>query len=115
MDWAYESYWAICWCLSLVDDIKDGGKLCDCDKAISFVADLESYEEFKSKCKLRNIDEILDMKDLYYRYNWAINNKYINPNTKIGNLESSNVIERRRALEWILSDVYDWYNLQLYA
>lgn len=89
--------------------------MCDCDKAISFVLKSVSFEDFKSKCKLRDIDEILDMKDLYYRYNWAINNKYVDSNTKTGNLNSSNVIERRRGLEWILSDEYDWYNIQLNA
>ena len=115
MDWAYEAYWAICWCLSLVDDIKDGGKLCDFGKAISFVQTSNSFDDFKNKCKLRDNDEILDMLDIYYRYNWAINNKYVDSNTNIGNLNSSNVIERRRALEWIFSDIDDWYNIQLNA
>lgn len=115
MDWAYEAYWAICWCLSLVDDIKNGGEMCDCNRAISFVLNSTSFEDFKSKCKLRDIDEILDMKDLYYRYNWAINNKHVDPNTKIGNLEPSNIIERRRGLEWILSDIDDWYDIELNA
>ena len=115
MVWAYESYWALCWCLSLVDDIKNGGEMCDCDKAISFVIDSNSYEDFKNKCKLRDIDEILDMKDLYYRYNWAINNKKVDSNTTIGNLDASNVIERRRGIEWVLSDIDDWYDIQLNA
>lgn len=115
MDWAYETYWAICWCLSLVDDIKNGGEMCDCNRAISFVLNSTSFEDFKRKCKLRDIDEILDMKDLYYRYNWAINNKHVDPNTKIGNLEPSNIIERRRGLEWVLSDIDDWYDIELNA
>ena len=115
MDWAYEAYWAVCWCLSLVDDIKNGGEMCDCNRAISFVINSNSYEEFKSKCKLRDIDEILDMKDLYYRYNWAINDRHVNSNTNIGNLEPSNVIERRRGLEWVLTDIDDWYDIQLNA
>lgn len=115
MDWAYETYWAICWCLSLVDDIKNGGEMCDCNRAISFVLNSTSFEDFKRKCKLRDIDEILDMKDLYYRYNWAINNKHVDPNTKIGNLEPSNVIERRRGLEWVISDIDDWYDIELNA
>lgn len=115
MDWAYEAYWSICWCLSLVEDIKNGGEMCDCDKAISFVLKSNSFNDFKCKCKLRDIDEILDMKDLYYRYNWAINNKKVDPNTKIGNLNSSNVIERRRGLEWVLSNVDDWYDIKLNA
>ena len=113
MDWAYEAYWAVCWCLNLVNDIKNGGEICDCDKAISFVMDSVSFKDFKSKCKLRDIDEILDMKDLYYRYNWAINNKHVDSNTTIGNLEPSIVIERRRGLEWVLSDVSDWYDIKL--
>ena len=115
MDWAYEAYWAVCWCLNLVNDIKNGGEICDCDKAISFVMDSVSFKDFKSKCKLRDIDEILDMKDLYYRYNWAINNKHVDSNTTIGNLEPSIVIERRRGLEWVLSDVSDWYDIKLNA
>lgn len=115
MDWAYEAYWALCWSLSLVDDIKNGGELCDCNKAISLVLDSLSFDDFKRKCKLKDIDEILDMFDLYYRYNWAINNKYVDSNTNIGKLNPSNVIERRRALEWIISDVDDWYDLPLNA
>lgn len=115
MDWAYEAYWAICWGLSLVDDIKNGGELCDCQKAISFVIDSNSLEDFKNKCKLRDIDEILDMFDLYYRYNWAINNSKVNLNSKVGNLDSSNVIERRRGLEWLISPIDDWYDVQFNA
>lgn len=113
MDWAYEAYWAICWCLSLVDDIRNGGELCDCHRAISFIISSNSFENFKNKCKLRDYDEILDMADLYYRYNWAIDNRKVDSNTKIGNLDTSNVMERRRALEWVLSDVYDWYDIKL--
>lgn len=115
MDWEYETYWALCWCLGLVDDIKDGSSLCDCGQAIDFVVKSSSFDDFKSKCKIRSIEEILDMYDLYLRYNWAINNKYVDPNTATGNLNASNVIERRRALEWVISDVNDWYDLQLNA
>jgi len=115
MDWAYEAYWSLCWCLSLVDDIKNGGETCDCDKAIALVLKSTSFDDFKSKCKLRDIDEILDMKDLYFRYHWAINNKYVNPESKTGNLNPSNVLERRRGLEWVVSNDDDWYDIQLNA
>ncbi|MBQ9319018.1 MAG: DUF4272 domain-containing protein [Bacilli bacterium] len=115
MDWAYEAYWALCWCLSLVDNIKDGGELCDCNKAVSFVLTSKSFNDFKNKCHLRDTDEILDMLDLYYRYNWAINHKHIDSNTKIGNLNPSNVIERRISLEWVISSENDWYDIQMNA
>ena len=50
MDWAYEAYWTLCWCLNLVDDISDGGLLCDCTQALSFVIKSNSFDEFKNKC-----------------------------------------------------------------
>lgn len=115
MDWAYESYWTLCWALGLVNDITNAAELCDCSMAISFVTNNNSFEEFKSKCKLRSVEEILDMYDLYYKYHWAINDKMVNPSTSADNLNPSNVLERRRALEWLISDVDDWYDLQLNA
>ncbi|MCR5608580.1 MAG: DUF4272 domain-containing protein [Lachnospiraceae bacterium] len=115
MDWAYESFWALCWCLSLVDDITDADGICDCMEAISFVKGTNSIDEFLEKCTLKSKEEILDMHDLYYRYNWAINNAKVNPDASIGDLDSSVVIERRRALEWILTDIDDWYDLSLDA
>lgn len=72
----------------------------------------KSTEEFIRKCKLRSKEEILDMLDLYFRYNWAINDAKVNPTASIGALNPSVVIERRRGLEWIVTkDVEDWYDL----
>jgi len=115
MDWAYEAYWSLCWCLGLVDDISDGSEVCDCQKAIRFVSKCKSTEEFINKCNLRNKEEILDMLDLYFRYNWAINDTKVNPEATIGDINPSIVIERRRGLEWIVSDEEDWYDLTMEA
>lgn len=115
MDWAYETYWALCWFLGLVEDISNSSEICDCSLATSFVIDSDSFDDFKNKCTPRIIHELLDMHDLYYRYHWAINEKHTNPNANIGNINSSIVLERRRALEWILSNESDWYNLRLNA
>lgn len=115
IDWEYESFWALVWYLGLVGDISDASKLCDCPTAVSFVRTSNSIEDFKSKCNPRSVKELLDMQDLYYRYHWAINDKKVNPNVSIGNINASNVIERRRALEWILSDKYDWYEIEMHA
>lgn len=115
MDWAYEAYWSLCWSLGLVDDISDASGVCDCKMAIDFIRSVDSTEEFINKCSLRSKEEILDMLDLYYRYNWAINESTANPGANIGNLNPSVVIERRRGLEWIVSDVDDWYDLDMPA
>ncbi len=115
LDWAYEAYWSLCWSLGLVDDISDASGVCDCEMAIDFIRSINSTEEFISKCSLRSKEEILDMLDLYYRYNWAINEASANPGADIGGLNPSVVIERRRGLEWIVSDVDDWYDLDMPA
>ncbi len=115
MDWEYECYWALCWYLGLVDDIKDASVVCDGSKAVSFLASCKSFNDFVNKCNVRSNDELLDMEDLYYRYHWAVNDKSANESVSIGNLNSEIVIERRRALEWILSDKEDWYEIELNA
>ena len=115
MDWAYEAYWALCWCLGLVDDISNASELCDCKKATDLVIDSSSFEEFKNKCRLRSINEILDMEDLYYRMHWTINESKVNTKVSIEKMDVSNVIERRRALEWVLQEEKDWYKLNLNA
>lgn len=113
MDWAYEAVWSLLWALGLVEDIRNGGELCDCEYVISLIQNNKNIEEFIEKCKLKNINEILDMLDLYYRYDWAVTEKRINPSTNIGNLNSSNVTERRRGLEWLISDEDDWYEIEM--
>lgn len=115
MDWAYEAYWALCWSLNLIKDISDASKICDCRKAIKLVIKSSDFKSFMKKTKLRKKEKILDMLDLYFRYNWAINDKKVNPNSSIGLLNPSVVMERRRGLEWLVSDTSDWYDIELNA
>ena len=114
VDWEYETYWALVWALGLIDDdISNASNICDCPRAITLVSKTRNLEEFKRKCSLRNIEEILDMLDLYYRYHWATTEKRINADTPIGNLNPSVVVERRRGLEWLISNEEDWYDISL--
>ena len=110
--WTYESYWSLCYALGLIDSIEDAGSICDTNLAISFVSKSKDFDDFKSKCKLRDVEEILDMLDLYYRYHWATTDNRMNPNTPIGNLNDEIVVERRRGLEWLFIDK-DWFDIPL--
>ena len=111
--WTYEAYWALVWVLGLIDDIKMSDDICDCEKAIALLSEKADYNEFKKTCRLRSIEEILDMTDLYFRYHWACVEKRLKPETQTGNLNSDVVIERRKALEWVISDEYDWNYIAL--
>lgn len=112
--WEYECYWALVWALGLIDDISDASGICDCLAAIRLVSKRSSFEDFKSKCKLRSKDEILDMLDLYYRFHWAVvQHEHIDSSCPIGDLMGDVVFERRRGLEWLISDKDDWHDIEL--
>ena len=112
--WEYECYWSLIWALGLIgDESLDASKTCDCETAITLVSKSKDFEDFKSKCKLRNPLEILDMLDLFYRYHWACVEKRIKPNINISNLNPEVVYERRRGLEWLFSEEKDWNNISL--
>ncbi len=111
--WTYEAYWSVVWALGLVENIEMPDSICDCEKAITLVSNCENYEEFKKQCNLRSIEEILDMLDLHYRYHWATTEKMINPDTPIGALDPDVVVERRRGLEWLISNEEDWNDISL--
>lgn len=113
--WTYEAYWSLVWALGLVKNIDYPNNVCDCQKAIRLVGDCKNFEEFKKKCKLRDIEEILDVLDLHYRYHWATTEKRINPTTPIGELNPDVVVERRRGLEWLISPIEDWNDIALHT
>ncbi len=115
LDWAYEAYWSLLWCLGLIDDVSDAVNVCDCQKAIDLVSGLGSVDDLVWKCRMRSIEEILDMLDLYYRYNWAVNDAKVHPESMTGSLNPSIVIERRRGLEWVVSGIDDWYDISMPA
>ena len=108
--WTYESYWSIIWALDLITDkeLRDASKLCNTERAMAispFIAQSEGH--------LRETDKILDMLDLFYCYHWACEDKRINPDTRIGELNPEVVWERRRGLEWLICDEKDWFDISL--
>lgn len=113
--WEYEAYWSLVWALGLIDDsdLIKADEICDGGRAIPLVADHESMESFKSSCRLRDIEEILDMLDLFYRYDWAVTEKRLHPEKEIADLEPEVVVERRRGLEWLISKEDDWFDISL--
>lgn len=113
--WEYESYWALVWALGLIesDELTKADSICDCDKAIHLVSDRNDMDDLKASCKLRTIEEILDMLDLFYRMHWACVENRLHPETQINGLVEEVVMERRRGLEWLVSNEMDWYDISL--
>ncbi|MBR5995104.1 MAG: DUF4272 domain-containing protein [Eubacteriaceae bacterium] len=113
MDWAYEALYSLLYALGFVDDIRNAGTVCDSYAVIRTVNSSPTLKDFIGRCTLRSNSELLEALDLYYRYDWAVTEKRLNPATLTGNLNADVVAERRRGLEWIFSDEADWYDISM--
>ena len=110
MIWKYEAYWTLIWALGLVGELAFPAEICDCQKAIEVVSGCETFEEFISGCQLRPIDELLDLTDLIFRYNWACVDARIHGRECPGGLNGEVVVERHWGLNWLvdLDGTNDW-------
>ena len=102
ISWQFESYVILLWTLGLIDEVTFPDTLVEPDSVTAVVSACDSYREFLEKCKIRSGDEVLDLADLTYRYNWYCVESKINDEEPIMNAEV--VMERHRALNWLLSD-----------
>lgn len=112
MTWRYEAYWVLLWALGIVDNLSFPSDTCDCEFAIESVSKHSSFDEFMASTTLRSIDEILDENDLIFRYNWACVDASIKGETPPANLDTSVVLERHKALNWLIDFDHndDWDN-----
>ncbi len=60
------------------------------------------WDGFLKNASLRAQGEILDAADLVCRYHWAIVNARVNDREPPSGLDSSVVIERHHALNWLM-------------
>ena len=102
ISWQFEGFAILLWTLGLIEEVPFPNTLVEPDLATAIVSSCERYREFLEKCQLRTTDEVLDLADLTYRYNWYCVESKINEEEPIMNPEI--VMERHRALNWLLSD-----------
>lgn len=112
MVWKYEAYWVLIWSLGLVPTLEYPSDACDCQHAIEVVSSQKSFEDFLATTTLRAIDEILDEADLIFRYDWACVDARVKGLQAPANLDSSVVVERHKALNWLIGvdEDDDWDN-----
>ncbi|MCB0770971.1 MAG: DUF4272 domain-containing protein [Flavobacteriales bacterium] len=111
--WQVESIWALAWCVGCHDDL-DFADSCS-DSLIQMLPNLAkdvTTEAFKMGLKLRAKSEIVLKADLVYCLHWAVRNAEINGQRTPGKVPANVVAERRRALEWMISQD-DWDEVTL--
>lgn len=115
LTWQYECLDVLIWALKLKENLSFPSGQCDVNYLVDTIIYCKNFNEFIDKCDARDIEEILDELDLEYRYNWATVENKIDNSVNIGELSHEVVIERRRALEWLVSKELDWNNIEIRA
>ena len=111
--WTYECVFTLMWAIGYKADKYelDVSNICNGDFVMYDMANIAQGTNIKPK--LINKEKILNTLDLFYCYHWACVEKRINPETPIGNINPEVVVERRRALEWLICDTEDWNDVSL--
>ena len=103
--WRYEAANALLWATGLLDDIASADLPDDVEleinKVFDFVNSYNGYEDFIGVCKLRTEAELQDAFQLYWHYHWNIIDGMLY-GTDPEDIFYDVVLERRRALEWLL-------------
>ena len=99
--WRYEAAWVLLWALSYIDELAYPNAICDVSASVTFLQQ-RNKEQFILDSKLRSISEILDEADLIYRYHWAVTDARINGKSNPSKINSSVVLERHYALNWLI-------------
>jgi hypothetical protein len=107
-----ESLWTLAWCTGLVD--MDFGKPSRDEVASYFpnIAKGEPSANYLKELRLRELSEIQQACDVAYCIHWAIRQAHIEGQMSGGRLPPAYVVERRRALEWMLHDE-SWDDISL--
>lgn len=107
-----ESLNVFAWSLFLVETI-DFSAHCSSNLVSKFpdILKFENSKYFKKMSKLRDYETIYEFCDLSYCLHWAFVENPVDKRRN-SNVEKHVVIERRRALEWLISDV-GWDELSL--
>ncbi|MVP02433.1 DUF4272 domain-containing protein [Paenibacillus lutrae] len=100
--WMYECYWVLLWALGYVEELQFPGEICDVQTAVDILRESGHYDGFAENARIRTRQEILDEADLIYRYDWACVNARVNGEPAPAGLNDEVVIERHRALNWLI-------------
>lgn len=106
--WAAESVAALAWVSGMTPNLPWPTGLCDPDAILHCIHATRSAESLKP----RELSEVLDQTDLHYRLHWACRDAQLRGLAEPAGLSGSVIVERRRALEWAVSD-REWDEIDL--
>lgn len=113
MMWKYEGFWVLMWSLGFIEKLDFPDKACDTQYITEIVGSFENVDEIIANSNLRDIEQILDEADLIFRYDWNCVDAMLNNRDADGGLDYEVVVERHKALNWLIEtvDAEDWDNV----
>lgn len=113
LNWYIESLWAFVWVLGLNKNFQADEPVGDV--LIQMVPDVKKKQNFTvlhSIIEMRNEQEIYQQVDLYYRLHWYCVDTRLK-GLKQSKFDEGTIMERRRALDWIVHPKEEWAEIDL--
>jgi len=108
ISWRSEAIWLLLWAINKVDKLEIPTEQVEIAEIVSRLPDfLSNPTEFTENVTIRPTSELLDISDLTYRLHWAVRNTELN-NLKTLNLNSSVIVERHYAINWVTYYAEEW-------
>jgi hypothetical protein len=97
--------WALAWAIGIAREL-NFSKECDSNFVLLLpnLKQNQTSADFRRKALLRSDDQIVLAADLAYCLHWAIRQSELQRKRPPGKVPPYVVVERRRALDWLLSD-----------
>jgi hypothetical protein len=111
--WCIEALWAFAWAGGLTSDLQLNSPVGK--NLASLCPNLQRNEGgagFVETMRLRPHKELFCKLDLYYRAHWWTRNTQLTGQST-GDVSLDIIMERRKALEWVLDAKADWDNVEL--
>lgn len=114
--WYQESIVALLWSIRVVDKMQSIRNEMKLSSLYKFMPPEVNLTEFISLAILRSEKEILEEAEFYYCCHWALRHPEVwglFGKRKMKNFNFSVILERRKALEWVLEKTLDWDEIPL--
>ena len=111
--WYIECVWTLMWIGSLIDELPYDSPVYDWMAQLTpNIQQNEDGSKFSAAMRIRSFDECFRMLDIYYRIHWYTQNGQLN-GYDTSPVSFDIVMERRKALEWVLDKELDWDDVPL--
>jgi hypothetical protein len=111
--WCIEALWTLVWAGQLIDDLPfDEGVGNTLASLCPALQRNEDGSKLSKKMRLRSSEELFRMLDLYYRLHWWTRNAQL-IGQETGEVRLDIIMERRKALEWVMDPACDWDSVEM--